>query len=109
MQRGQECMRQQGLPSGQRVPGSRVYRFERNVVALRLDPALQGRVDASDVLQETYIVVSKRITDFLQRRPTSFKLWLRGEAMQQIGMQRRSAPRFPFRAESAQSDPGAII
>lgn len=63
--------------------------YLRRVISLRLDQALQGRVDPSDVIQETAMVVVDRIDDFLQRRPTSFKLWLRGEAIQQLGAQRR--------------------
>ncbi len=63
--------------------------YLRRVIELRLDAALRGRVDASDVVQETQIVATRRIEEFVQRRPTSFKLWLRGEAMQQLGAQRR--------------------
>lgn len=59
--------------------------YLRRVVELRMDQALRGRVDASDIVQETQMVVHKRMDDFLQRRPTSFKLWLRGEAIQQVG------------------------
>jgi len=58
--------------------------YLRRVIDLRMDPGLRGRVDPSDIVQETQIVVSKRIKDFLERRPASFKLWLRGEAMQQV-------------------------
>ncbi len=63
--------------------------YLRRVVDLRIDRALRGRVDPSDVVQETQIAATQRIADFIERRPTSFKLWLRGEAMQQIVAQRR--------------------
>lgn len=63
--------------------------YLRRVISLRLDQALQGRVDPSDVIQETALVAVGRIEDFLKRRPTTFKLWLRGEALQQLGAQRR--------------------
>ena len=63
--------------------------FLRRVVELRLDRALRGRVDTSDNIQETQLVVANRIAVYIARRPTSFKLWLRGEALQQIGMQYR--------------------
>src|SRR6056297_3426888 len=56
--------------------------YLRRVVNLRMDQALRGRVDPSDIVQETQMVANKRMQDFLQRRPTSFKLWLRGEAIQ---------------------------
>ena len=82
------------------------------VVELRLDPKLRGRVDASDIVQETQIVATKRINDFLQRRPTSFKLWLRGEAIQQIGMQRRrhvDAAQRSIRRECSMSDASSLL
>lgn len=63
--------------------------YLRRVVELRLDRGLYRRVDVSDIIQETHIVATHRIQDFLRRRPMSFKLWLRAEAIQQIKMQRR--------------------
>ena len=86
--------------------------FLHRVVELRLDSALQGRVDASDIVQETQMVATRRISDFLQRRPTSFKLWLRGEAMQQIGMQRRrhfGAARRSVERECSISDASSLL
>ena len=52
----------------------------RTMVRLRLDRRLQGRVDASDVLQEAFIEASRRLPDFSlqnvsERMP--FFLWLR--------------------------------
>ncbi len=44
-------------------------RYLRRVVALRMDPELRLRVDPSDVVQETQLLVSERIDDFLSRRP----------------------------------------
>src|SRR5256885_15145268 len=49
----------------------------RLMVHLRLDRRLQGRVDASDVLQEAYVEALERFPDFLQDRPMPFFLWLR--------------------------------
>ena len=49
----------------------------RLMVHLRLDRRLQGRVDASDVLQEAYVEAFERFPDFLQDRPMPFFLWLR--------------------------------
>lgn len=72
--------------------------YLRQVIDLRLDPALRGRVDPSDVVQETQIVASKRIEDFIERRPTSFKLWLRGEAMQQVAAHYRRHARAKQRS-----------
>ena len=52
-------------------------------------PALTARVDASDVVQETQIVIAKRIGDFIKRRPTSFRIWIRQKALEQLADQRR--------------------
>ena len=41
-------------------------RLER-VVSLRLDPRLRGRIDPADVLQETYLEVSRRIGEYTRR------------------------------------------
>src|SRR5262249_34670923 len=49
----------------------------RRMVALRLDPRLQGRVDPSDVLQETYLEASKQLADYLRDPALPFFLWLR--------------------------------
>lgn len=56
---------------------------------MRMDPQLMTRVDASDVVQETQIVISKRINEFIQRRPTSFRLWIRRKVLEQLIDQRR--------------------
>jgi RNA polymerase sigma-70 factor (ECF subfamily) len=50
----------------------------RKLVALRLDPRLQGRVDASDVIQEAYLDAARRLPEYEKeaaRMP--FYLWLR--------------------------------
>ena len=38
----------------------------RRMVALRLDPRLQGRVDASDVIQEGYLDAMRRLDEFIR-------------------------------------------
>jgi RNA polymerase sigma-70 factor (ECF subfamily) len=50
----------------------------RRMVAFRLDPRLQGRVDASDVVQEAYLkAVDHRPDYFRQPEPVPLFLWLR--------------------------------
>ena len=49
----------------------------RRLVQLRLDRRLSGRVDPSDVLQETYIEVAKRASQQINHPEMSFSLWLR--------------------------------
>ncbi len=45
-------------------------------IALRIDRRVAARVDASDVLQETYLEAFKRLPRYLQVRPMPFYLWL---------------------------------
>jgi RNA polymerase sigma-70 factor, ECF subfamily len=52
----------------------------RRMVAFRLDPRLQGRVDPSDVLQDAYIEAWKDLGSYLARPEIPFFLWLRGIA-----------------------------
>ena len=57
----------------------------RKMIRLRLDRRLSGRVDSSDVLQEAYLDVRKRIAEYA-RDPSSmpFHLWLRLIAGQRL-------------------------
>src|SRR5438132_6751047 len=49
----------------------------RRMVALRLDPRLQGRLDASDVLQEAFLEASARLAEYVQQPTMPFFMWLR--------------------------------
>jgi RNA polymerase sigma-70 factor (ECF subfamily) len=50
----------------------------KRMVRLRLDRRLQGRIDASDVLQEAYLDLARRAPEFFAQTPTlPFFLWLR--------------------------------
>jgi RNA polymerase sigma-70 factor (ECF subfamily) len=69
---------------------SRYRKRLKQMVRLRLNRQLQGRVDDSDVLQESYLEAAKRLPDYLAKRPLPFFLWLRhitGEKL--IDMHRR--------------------
>lgn len=56
----------------------------RQMVAFRLDRRLKGRVDPSDVIQETYLEANNRREEF-ERQPTSnLFLWLRYLAFQKV-------------------------
>lgn len=48
----------------------------RRLIHIRLDPRLAGRIDASDVLQETYVDIHKRIHEYTGG-DLPFFLWLR--------------------------------
>lgn len=49
----------------------------RRMVRLRLDRRLQGRLDASDVIQEAYIDACRRLPEYLRDPAIPFFLWLR--------------------------------
>jgi len=51
-------------------------RLER-MIRFRMDPRLFGRVDPDDILQETWINVSRRISDYTGRPDVPFFIWLR--------------------------------
>src|SRR5207244_4518150 len=56
----------------------------RRMIALRLDHRLQGRIDASDVIQETYLEAWGRLADYLRNPTMPFYLWLRFLAGQKL-------------------------
>jgi RNA polymerase sigma-70 factor (ECF subfamily) len=61
----------------------------RNMITLRLDPRLAGRIDPSDVLQESFLAASLQLKDYAATRSMPFFLWLRlitGQKM--IGLHR---------------------
>ena len=49
----------------------------RRMVKLRLDRRLQGRIDASDVLQEAYVDVAQRAAEYAASPTMPVFLWLR--------------------------------
>ena len=73
----------------------------RRMVRLRLDPRLQGRIDPSDVIQETYLEAAERLAEYIRDPKVPFFLWLRfltGQKLLQLrrhhlGTQARDAAR----------------
>jgi RNA polymerase sigma-70 factor (ECF subfamily) len=71
----------------------------RRTVSLRMDRRLHGRVDPSDVLQEAYVDVSRRVGQYAADPRMPFHLWLRFLVVQKLmqlhrhhlGAQRRAA------------------
>lgn len=62
----------------------------RRMVRLRMDRRLQGRVDASDVIQEAYVEATQRYDDYRQKPEVSPFIWLRFLTGQKlIQLQRR--------------------
>ena len=76
------------LGQGDRAALERLMELHRNylrkLVDMRMEQALRRRVDPSDVVQETFAVVSQRIESFLKNRPASFRIWLRSTAMEKL-------------------------
>jgi RNA polymerase sigma-70 factor (ECF subfamily) len=58
-------------------------RLER-AVELRMDSRLLGRVDASDVVQDTYLAVRHKFVHYIASPELSFFLWLRLEVGQKL-------------------------
>src|SRR5436305_10105684 len=73
----------------------------RRMVEMRLDWRLRARIDASDVIQDAYLEVARRLDEYLRRPALPFFLWLRlvvGEQLtnlhrHHLGTQRRDAGR----------------
>src|SRR5688572_13010744 len=49
----------------------------RRVASFRLNPQLQGRIDAADVLQETFVAATERRGEFFREPGRPLFLWLR--------------------------------
>jgi RNA polymerase sigma-70 factor, ECF subfamily len=56
----------------------------RRMVAQRLDPRLHGRIDPSDVIQETYLEASGRLAEYLRKPALPFPVWLQFLAGQKL-------------------------
>jgi RNA polymerase sigma-70 factor (ECF subfamily) len=56
----------------------------RHLVAYRLDPRLAARVDPSDVVQEALADASRKLSDYLERRPLPYYPWLRQLALERL-------------------------
>ena len=58
--------------------------YLRQAVDFRMAPRLRVRVDPSDIVQETQLEAFRRLSDYIQREPMGFRLWLRKTAMEQL-------------------------
>jgi RNA polymerase sigma-70 factor (ECF subfamily) len=61
----------------------------KRLVRLRLDRRLQGRLDASDVLQEAFLDFARRVGEFAENPEVSLFLWLRTLTGQRLQMLHR--------------------
>lgn len=60
------------------------------MVEFRLDRRLYGRVDATDILQEAYIEIARRLDGFLDDPQVSFFIWARQITWQTLLMAHRT-------------------
>lgn len=73
----------------------------RTLIDLRLEPRVRARIDASDVIQETFVEATRRAAEFGERQEVPFYIWLRFLAVQRLaqlhrhhlGTQKRDARR----------------
>jgi RNA polymerase sigma-70 factor (ECF subfamily) len=72
-----------GEPALAEIFSASLQRLER-IVRFRIDPRIRGRVDAADVLQETWVVASRRLPEFLSNPAVSVFIWLRQLALQTL-------------------------
>jgi RNA polymerase sigma-70 factor (ECF subfamily) len=61
----------------------------QQMIELRLDSRLRGRLDPLDVVQETELEAFRQLSGFLQRQPMPFRLWLRKTAQERLRMLER--------------------
>lgn len=54
------------------------------IIEFRLDDRLQRRVDAADVLQETFLELTKRLPEYLANPAVSLFVWMRQKAIQTL-------------------------
>lgn len=72
------------------------------MVAARLDERLQGRVDASDVIQESFVVATKKFDEYMHMQGPKIPLllWLRLIVRERLQKQHRHHLRVQQRAAS---------
>lgn len=54
------------------------------MVQTRMDPRVRGRIDPSDVIQETLVAASQKIESYLVEQPLPFYPWLRQIAWEKL-------------------------
>lgn len=62
----------------------------RRMLDLRLDPRLRGRVDPSDLVQETFLDAFGLLSDYQREQPLPFYLWLRQLACTRLAKAHRT-------------------
>ena len=82
----------------------------RQVIRMRLDQKIQRRIDASDIVQEVLVEANRRLLDYIENPPMTFRLWLRQIAQDRIidahRRHRVSAKRSVDREQALVAPPG---
>ena len=81
--------------------------YLNRLVRMQIEPALNARIDVSDVVQEVQMVIANGIDEFIRQRPTSFRIWVRRKTLDELIAQTPSAhwrdeAQRPQRAERVQ-------
>jgi RNA polymerase sigma-70 factor (ECF subfamily) len=63
--------------------------YVRQVIGLRMDPALRRRVDPSDIVQEAYLEAMRRAPEYIRDPKLPVRLWLRQLAVDRLIMAQR--------------------
>jgi len=87
------------------------------MLRLRLDQRLRGRVDPSDVLQEAFLDLAQELPGYVQKRLFPFFLWMRMVALQRLmrvhrqhlGTEKRDAARDTSRPMGLPPASGASL
>ena len=61
----------------------------RRLVGVRLDRRVAGRVDASDIIQETYVEAARRLPEYRTNADVPPFVWVRFLTLQQVQMHHR--------------------
>jgi RNA polymerase sigma-70 factor (ECF subfamily) len=88
----------------------------RRMIAVRMDPRLAARIDASDVVQEALVDATRKLPAYLERGGCAFYPWLRRIAWERlvklhrfhIDAQRRSVTR-EANVQMRLSDPSTVL
>jgi RNA polymerase sigma-70 factor (ECF subfamily) len=80
----------------------------RRMVELRMDPHLHARLDASDVVQEAFVDVTRRLPEYEESRDLPFFLWVRfltGQKLLEMHRRHLGAKKRDARRERALGRP----
>jgi len=78
----------------------------RRMVDVRIDPRLRGRVDPSDVLQEAFVEVTRRLDEYRRAPDAPFFIWVRfltGQKLLEFHRRHFGAAKRDVRREAARA------